>query len=202
MSCMIYIPEKLPYIDPKEVLRYAGADPGSDFMLKSAENAILICSKYASYRLVYRHMKITSVDSNSVTLDNTFVLYGSLVSKYLMGCKGAYVLVATVGSGIDRAIAAASVRSTYEGLFADAAGSAAVEAFLNDFCDRIDNQSLPKPRISPGYGDFPLDNQVSIFKLLNAEKTLGTYLNDSLLISPSKSVTALVGTGKDISCLI
>lgn len=199
---MIYIPKDLISIDPKEVLRYAGADRNDSKMLKFANDAILICDNKASYRLVYRHLKITSFGTEEVTLDNTLVLRGTLVQRYLADCKGAYVLIGTAGNEIDRAIAGATVRSVSEGLFVDAAGSAAVEALLDNFCRHIDKESEPKTRISPGYGDFSLQNQISIFKLLNAEKMLGTYLNDSLLISPSKSVSALVGTGKETSCLI
>ena len=202
MSSMIYVPQTPPSIDPREVLRYAGADFADEVMREIANSAIAVCQKNASYRLVYRHLPITDFGENSVTLGEGFRLEGALVSKYLADCKGAYILVATVGSGIDRMITAASVRGMSEGLFADAAGSAAVEALLDAFCARIDINSMPKPRISPGYGDFSLENQLCIFKLLNAEKLLGTCLNDSLLISPSKSVSALVGTGKETSCLI
>ncbi|MBR5134836.1 MAG: Vitamin B12 dependent methionine synthase activation subunit, partial [Clostridia bacterium] len=49
------------------------------------------------------------------------------------------------------------------------------------------------PRFSPGYGDLPLSVQRSVATLLGMEKTLGVCLSDSLLMSPSKSVTAFVG---------
>ena len=49
------------------------------------------------------------------------------------------------------------------------------------------------PRFSPGYGDLPLGTQKDIFALLDCERKIGVTLNDSLLMSPSKSVTAFLG---------
>ena len=48
-------------------------------------------------------------------------------------------------------------------------------------------------RFSPGYGDLPLAMQREIFQVLDCSRQLGLSLNDSLLMSPSKSVTALAG---------
>ena len=50
-----------------------------------------------------------------------------------------------------------------------------------------------KPRFSPGYGDVPLEIQKDIVMLLDCAKRIGVSLNDSLLMSPSKSVTAFIG---------
>ena len=57
------------------------------------------------------------------------------------------------------------------------------------------------PRFSPGYGDLPLTAQREMFRMLECEKRIGVYLNESLLMSPSKSVTAIVGLGgEDENC--
>ncbi len=199
---MIYVPKQIPKIDPHEVLRFAGAKMADEALLQQAENAIVRIQSAAVWRLIYQHLPITQMCDTSVTLGDGFVLIGTLPVKYLSDCKGAYILIGTVGQGVDRTIAACGVRSLSQGLFADASGSAAVEALLDDFCQHIAKESQPKPRISPGYGDFPLENQLSVFKLLDASKLLGVCLNDSLLISPSKTVSAIVGTRKVTSCLI
>ena len=52
-----------------------------------------------------------------------------------------------------------------------------------------------EPRFSPGYGDLPLSAQKNIFAVLDPERRIGLTLNSSLLMSPSKSVTAFVGLG-------
>ena len=48
-------------------------------------------------------------------------------------------------------------------------------------------------RFSPGHGDLPLALQTDIFRALDCPRKIGLTLNGSLLMSPSKSVTALFG---------
>ena len=50
-----------------------------------------------------------------------------------------------------------------------------------------------KPRFSPGYGDLSLEMQRDIFRVLDCPRKIGLTLNESLLMSPSKSVTAIIG---------
>ena len=52
-----------------------------------------------------------------------------------------------------------------------------------------------KPRFSPGYGDLSLEVQKEIFSLLDCPRKIGVSLGDSLLMTPSKSVTAIIGYG-------
>lgn len=68
-----------------------------------------------------------------------------------------------------------------------------------DTCTQRDNipnpvkKSVLKIRFSPGYGDFSLEHQKDFFRLLQLEKNLGMSLNSALLMSPSKSITAVIG---------
>ena len=68
--------------------------------------------------------------------------------------------------------------------------------FCNELAETYATEGLSlRPRFSPGYGDFPLEAQESVFKALDCHRKIGLALNDSLLMSPSKSVTAIVGLG-------
>ena len=51
-------------------------------------------------------------------------------------------------------------------------------------------------RYSPGYGDFPLAAQSTVLALLDAPRTVGVALTDTLLMVPSKSVSAIIGVKK------
>jgi cobalamin-dependent methionine synthase I len=53
-----------------------------------------------------------------------------------------------------------------------------------------------RPRYSPGFGDVPLAVQKTFFEILECQKNLALTLNDSLIMSPEKSVTAFVGVYK------
>ena len=56
-----------------------------------------------------------------------------------------------------------------------------------------------RPRFSPGYGDFDICYQEPVVRMLNCAKTIGLTLTDSFMMTPTKSVTAVIGisTQKD-----
>jgi len=54
----------------------------------------------------------------------------------------------------------------------------------------------PRPRFSAGYGDFPLETQGRFFAELDCARKIGLSLTDSFLMTPTKSVTAVVGLSK------
>ena len=60
----------------------------------------------------------------------------------------------------------------------------------------VDGKSL-RTRVSPGYGDISLTMQKDIFAILDCERKIGITLNEDLLMSPSKSVTAIAGIKKN-----
>jgi cobalamin-dependent methionine synthase I len=68
-----------------------------------------------------------------------------------------------------------------------------VEGLVNLATVRTTSGKEHTGRFSPGYGDMPLDLQGVILELLEAGKRLGIALGESKLMSPSKSVTALIG---------
>ena len=202
MSIQLYSPTEPLTLVTKDVLYYALAVKTDDpTMIALANEAASQCLKIAVPRLVYRYFSICAKEETGVLLDNGYYLEGNLVCKYLSDCVGIYMVVATVGMAVDRYIRLSGMTSTTKALFAEAAGSAAVESLLDAFAATLDKRQMCKPRISPGYGDFSLENQKTIFKWMDATKMLGVCLNDSLLISPSKSVSAIIGCRKDISCL-
>ena len=81
-----------------------------------------------------------------------------------------------------------------------ALGSERVEALCDEFEKDIKKELggegvFFRPRFSPGYGDLPLEFQKDIFRLLECPRRIGISLGESLLMTPSKSVTAIIGFG-------
>ena len=115
------------------------------------------------------------------------------LAEALFGCSSAYILGVTAGIGVDRLISRLSVISKAQCFITDALASAAAESL----CEYADNElrgTGKKPlRFSPGYGDLPLSVQPDVLEMLNASETLGITLNSSLLMTPVKSVTAVMG---------
>ncbi len=118
------------------------------------------------------------------------------LAKALKGCNEAYILGVTIGIGADRLIQKLAVTSPAESFITDALASAAAES-LCDYADNILRKEGEKPfRFAPGYGDMPLSYQPAVLEALNADYTLGIRLNGSLLMTPMKSITAILGIKK------
>ena len=118
------------------------------------------------------------------------------LAKALGGCNEAYILGVTIGIGADRLIQKLAVTSSAESFITDALASAAAES-LCDYADNILRGEGEKPfRFAPGYGDMPLSYQPAVLEALNADYTLGIRLNGSLLMTPMKSITAILGIKK------
>ena len=185
-----------PPVDKKEVLRYAGAkdaDVALDLLL---DECISIARDGFTYRASYAVYPVTRTDEG---LSLGFMTTQSRdLAKNLDGCHAVIVFGATVGRTLDRLVFRESVLSPAKALLLDALGTERVEALADVFCRDLakkyeEEGSVLRPRFSPGYGDLPLSVQKEIFSVLGLPKGLNMTLNDSLLMSPKKSVTAFVG---------
>ena len=99
----------------------------------------------------------------------------------------------TTGLGVDRLLAGLNVTSQAEHFMTDALASAAVESFCYYVCDRLCMESDCPPRFSPGFGDLPLTFQEPLLRRLDAFQNLGITLNKAFLMTPVKSITAIMG---------
>lgn len=126
---------------------------------------------------------------------------GSL-SRNLRGCEGVYLLGTTLGLGPDRLVARASVTHMSRAVILQAAAAAMIEAWTDSVNRQIMEQAAAqglycRPRFSPGYGDFPLEYQQDFARILQLQKEIGVTLTESLLMMPSKSVTAVIGLSRE-----
>ncbi len=134
--------------------------------------------------------------------DGILMPYGEVHSQQLRanlnGCSEIYVFAATIGAAFDRELSRAKVRSLADAALLQAAGAAAIEAVCDDLNDRLRQEAEVEgwrlhTRFSPGYGDLSLDNQKGVFDILNPSKYIGLSLMDTMIMSPEKSVSAIIG---------
>ena len=182
-----------PPLCEREILRYAGCK-GSDGTLDAPLHACIEEAKDAfRYRVCYTRLPVRTTDG--VCDFGIFSLKSAQLTKNLAGCDSVLLFAATVGVGIDRLIAKYGRISPAKALLFQALGAERIEALCDTFCDDTAKELHIglRPRFSPGYGDLPLAAQSDIFDVLGCAKRIGLSLNDSLLMSPSKSVTAFAG---------
>ena len=183
-----------PPIDEREILRYAGyrgeADEGAQTLLKECLNE---CIPLLSYRVCYRAYEIKPL--------KTLIGEGKTVCHYLQDCELAVAFAATVGLEMDRLIQKYAVRSTAKALLFQSVGAERIESLCDVCCKDMEtfyqkDGFFAGQRFSPGYGDFPLLRQKELFASLDCARKIGVSLTESCLMTPSKSVTAVVGFSK------
>lgn len=104
-------------------------------------------------------------------------------------------LCGTLGASFDRAQRAAAAVSAAEAYRLQMAGLDGVEKLMDELEDEARRSLAPgetlRPRKSPGYAGMPLESSREILDALDATRKIGVALTDSLLLVPSKSVTAV-----------
>lgn len=109
------------------------------------------------------------------------------------------LLAVTLGYGVDRLIESERHRGIASAYLLDAVASAMAEAAA-DAIDAMIRKKYPRicfgRRLSPGYGKLALSLQAPLISLLGADKRLGIRLDESFLMHPRKSITAILG-GRD-----
>jgi len=180
------------YIDRKNALRYMGCRDGApQELLPLIDECESELCREITPRFVYTVKNIDEIG---------FLLTGEDVKKHLENCDKAVVLAATLGVAVDALIRKYQSYDVTRALIADAEASAAVEK-LCDFAEAKIHESISGYftwRYSPGYGDFPLEEQTELLSIVDAGRKIGLFAGESYMLTPAKSVTAVIGISKDI----
>lgn len=182
-----------PPIDEREILRYAGCKAADQSVQTLLDSCLDEARTALSYRICWAELPV-EIDGNRCDLQHV-VIESEDLAKNLQDCSRVVLLAATVGVELDRLILKYSRIAPSKALLMQAIGAERIEALCDAFCAELAETRgcTLRPRFSPGYGDLSMETQRVIFALLGCEKRIGLSLNESLLMSPTKSVTAFVG---------
>lgn len=185
-----------PPINRKEIFRYAGVKEENGELEELLDSCLIEIYDKLSYKVCYRGF---SVKRNGEILDLGFAQTSSkALKKCLEGCESIILFVASVGIELDRLIARYGVVSPSRALMLQAIGAERIESLCDVFCEELaEEKGRLTPRFSAGYGDLPLELQSDVFAVLDCQRKIGVTLNESFLMSPSKSVSAIVGIVKN-----
>lgn len=173
-----------PPVNEREILRYAKCSDDATEMISLMRECLKECEGVLTYNVCW---SVADLKTDSADLARNLASHN---------CTRTIIFAATVGLGIDRLIRKYERLSPTKALFMQAIGAERVEALCDAFEKEITRNAVyHAPRFSPGYGDLPLTLQTDIARILDMAKHIGITLNDSLLMSPSKSVTAIIGIG-------
>lgn len=191
-------------VNRQEIWRYSGytgltknVDENLDELL---DEVILELKNSFQFKVCYRRFPLVWEGEKPIL---PFSCESKDLAKCLKGCSEVVLFAATIGLEIDRKIARYERFSPAKALLIHAYGAERIESLCDGFCDEIEREIEKEDlhctnRFSPGYGDLPLDLQRDVFRLLDCNRKIGIALNESLLMTPSKSVTAIFGIGNCI----
>ena len=184
-------------LNVSEALRYLGVrgapDPALLSQLSAAADRL---ARAAPPRWVWRAYPLAFGPEGPALEGAGLALPGEMAARMLGGCAQAAVLICTLGAAFEALLRAEQARGMARAALLDACGSAWVEAGCDEAQAEISARFPdlhPTDRFSPGYGDLPLSLQRDICGALDAPRRLGVQVTDSLLLNPSKTVTAVIG---------
>jgi len=201
-------------IEEEEVLRYQGCHNNK---LKKVNKTIMKITREEierGYNLfepqgIYSPIKIKQISFSDgrVDLKNGFSLnFSNSIINLLEGTNCLVLGVVTIGSTLENKVSELFSQGEYPRAIAlDAVGTVAVEALSkyvrNLICQEVKDRNLQITRhFSPGYNDWDISQQKDIFKIIPADK-IGVSLTESCMILPRKSLSWIIGIGKDIGML-
>lgn len=194
-------------ISRREIRRYLGygGNEGDETVNALIEECLKELTSAASPKSISRVYPLRLLPDDGIDF-TVFQAKSRNLSRNLKDCEQVILFAATLGAGVDVLLHKYTKLQMSKAVIMQAAAAAMIE----EYCDE-ENRLLKqeyeaqglylRPRFSPGYGDFPLECQRDITAVLETPKRVGIMLTDSLLMAPSKSVTAVMGvSGKSHRC--
>lgn len=185
----------------REILRYLG-HRGQEIP-ENVEELIKECERELEQMAFPRAMwKEYPLSIHDHVLDMGFLQTKSKsLERNLRDCERVILFAATLGSRVDVLLHRYNMIQMSKAVVMQAASVAMLETFCDEKNQELKSSYEAKgwylrPRFSPGYGDFPLECQREIAPALEMGKRIGINLTDTLLMMPSKSVTAVIGASR------
>ncbi len=185
-------------INRAEAFRYLGIkDTPDNVTLQLADQCEKMLLAEMLPKFCWSYAEISEHSNNSVKLSGyTLSLKGNDISAHLEGCCGVVMMCATLGNNVDKLLRQAQAQDMAKAVILDAMASAAIEQVCDkaekEISARLENKHFTW-RFSPGYGDFPIEVQKEFLSALNAQKVIGLCVNQSGMLTPTKSVTTIIG---------
>lgn len=201
---------KLSEGDRSEVLRYLGyrGQEMTDDLINSFNECMDLVNNAADPRIIIKIYPLRQ-DKSHLTMndDGTYpdaelpdelsFLEGNDIRRHLSGCSDAVLMASTIGMKQDIITRQLSLSDPLKSVIVDSAGSVLIEAVC-DTAEALMRRELKSEgkfltsRFSPGYGDLPLYAQENFSQILEMRR-VGISVSSDYLMSPRKSVTAVLG---------
>lgn len=105
-------------------------------------------------------------------------------------------MAVTLGQELDMHIRKLQLHDIAQAVILDACASSFVEEACNRLEDEIKSDLKDQfltDRFSPGYGDIPLSIQPTFCQILETSRKIGINVDRTHIMTPKKSITAILG---------
>ena len=195
---------RLTEINEKEALRYLGyggeeLDPK---VISQIDNAVKTVLNLSNAKTVYKLFDITRTPEKVQLAEATMTLIGNDIGNHLEGCSQCILMAVTLGSRLEEEIRRTQIKNMALATILDACSDAAVEQVCDILQDRLSDELRKSDkyltaRFSPGYGDMPISQQKDFCDTLDTSRKIGVTATASYILTPRKSVTAVIGVSKE-----
>ncbi len=183
-------------INKNEILKYLGYRTGevpADIM-EEIDEAISIVKKCARPKYVFRFFDIDDEVLKEIAV-------GRDMAELLRSSFKVILFAVTLGNEIEMEIRKLSFTNLSMSVVVDATASAAIEAFAEELDKSFQKEFSGfylTDRFSPGYGDMPISIQNYFLTAINAKKEIGITTTVEGIMTPRKSITAIMGVSKEV----
>ena len=187
------------HLDPGELLQDLRRPKLSEEMLALLPMAQLLIEPKA----VYAKMQVTGIENDRIQLENGHALSSVVLSDLLELGQEILAYVITIGQRLEEE---AKQKSLLQSFLLDKIGNYAVNkacAYIKSHVASILGSITSE--FSPGSGTgelFVIEQQETLFRILNPEAAIGVRLSSSLMMIPRKSESGVFAATKEeyISC--
>lgn len=185
-----------------EALRYMGQASGvCDEQLEQVmEVAEQILLKTIKPRYLFKVFDIRMCEDGVELSNCSLRLPGNDIKQHLEKCEKAVLMCATLSSDVDALIRKEELQDVLRAFAVDCLASVAIE----QLCDKVElvikenfSEYEMTWRYGVGYGDLPISLQKDFLNVMNAPKMIGLNVTNSNILTPRKSVTAIIGLSKE-----
>jgi len=159
--------------------------------LTNIKGSLLVSDQFAINRL------------GSFALEGVIFETGKKIARQLRDAEGGALFICTAGARIgEKSKELMLAGDLMEGYILDLIGSLTVEAAINKIQDSLEIELMQQGkkianRYSPGYCGWNLNEQKQFFDLF-PDNYCGIRLTESCLMDPVKSVSGVIGFGKNV----
>ena len=199
------LPDLLLEIDPAEVLRFQGykrdGEPPTAVVRAIFDEALALGRELMAPRAIVRWAAIHRHTDDGVDADDLVLSIPGLARRWGT-IEYVAAAICTIGDALEQRVSALwDARELPLASMLDSVGSGAVESLAEYANDVLCQDGVPAAlrvtnRVSPGYGDWDVADQRRVFGFLPGDR-IGVTLNEACFMTPTKSISLLVGAGRD-----